>query len=238
MPSVQRSTRATSAVGAVVLVTGSAGLRTTWTRTLSEHLTFLEESEMTFQAIRAHIETRVYSAFQALSPPLEVVFDNTYETPPARPYAVCLISYTSTTEPVVCQTQTAVEDLRGNLQISVYVPRGRGMKALEEYAATAMICINNLYVWGGDPTVKAGQINGPTYLTAGDEPYVVATVSCPFTAHVSGSPSTPGGTTFSVLTNEVDLTNPTRKGATRGKATSKGWFDASSWRDDDTGRRQ
>ena len=57
-------------------------------------------------------------------------------------------------------------------------------------------------------------------VTAGDEPYVVATVSCPFTAHVSGSPSTPGGVTFSVLTNEVDLTNQL-EGATRGKATSK-----------------
>ena len=42
--------------------------------------------------------------------------------------------------------------------------------------------MNSLYDWGNAVKVKAGQINGPTYLTAGDEPYVVATLSCPFLA--------------------------------------------------------
>ena len=31
---------------------------------------------MSFQAIRAHIESRVFTAFQNLNPPLEVMFDN------------------------------------------------------------------------------------------------------------------------------------------------------------------
>ena len=92
---------------------------------------------MTLQAIRAHIETRVNDAFQALVPPIEVVFDNVQETPPALPYVACLISYTDTTVTTVCPTDGAMEQLNGNLQLSIYVPRGRGMKALEQYGASA-----------------------------------------------------------------------------------------------------
>ena len=139
---------------------------------------------MTFQAIRAHIETKVNDAFQALVPPIEVMFDNVQETPPALPYVVCLISYLDTSMPTVCVTDGAVEQINGNLQLSIYVPRGRGMKALEEYSATAMTVMNRLYDWGGSVKVKAGQINGPVPLLNGDEPYALATISCPFTACV------------------------------------------------------
>lgn len=140
---------------------------------------------MSLQQLRAHIESRVYSAFQALEPPIEVMFDNVQETPPALPYVVCLISYLDTTMPTVCVTDGAVEQINGNLQLSIYVPRGRGMKALEEYSATAMTVMNTLFDWGGTVKVKAGQINGPVPLLSGDQPYALATLSCPFLASVS-----------------------------------------------------
>ena len=140
---------------------------------------------MTFQVIRAHIETSVNDAYQALSPAVPVVFDNTAETPPALPYVVCLISYLNTTEPTVSVTDGALEQINGNLQLSIYVTRGQGMKALEEYSAEAMKVINTLYDWGSSVKVKAGQINGPVPLLSGDQPYALATISCPFTASVS-----------------------------------------------------
>ena len=140
---------------------------------------------MTFQAIRAHIETKVNDAFQALVPPIEVMFDNVQETPPAVPYVVCLISYLDTTVTTVSVTDGAMEQLNGNLQLSIYVPRGQGMKALEQYSATAMQVMNSLYDWGGSVKVKAGQINGPVPLLNGDQPYALATISCPFIASVS-----------------------------------------------------
>ena len=140
---------------------------------------------MTYAAIRAHIETRVNTAFQNLSPPVEVVFDNVQETPPALPYVACLVSYTDTTLSTVCVTDGAMEQLNGNLQLSIYVPRGRGMKALEQYSATAMTVMNTLYEWGESVTVKAGPINGPVSLLDGDEPYALATISCSFQASVS-----------------------------------------------------
>ena len=139
---------------------------------------------MTLQSVRAHIETSVNDAFQALSPAVEVCFDNVRETPPALPYVVCLISYTDTTVPTVCVTEGAMEQINGNLQLSIYVQRGQGMKALEEYGAEAMKVMNNLYDWGESVKVKAGPINGPVSLLDGDVPYALATVSCPFTAQI------------------------------------------------------
>ena len=171
---------------------------------------------MTFQAIRAHIETSVNNAYQALSPAVPVVFDNVQETPPDLPYVVCLVSYTNTTVSTVCVTDGAMEQLNGNLQLSIYVPRGPGMKALEDYATTAMVLMNNLYDWGGAVKVKAGSINGPVALLDGDEPYALATISCPFIASVEGGGS--GSENGRLYTRDVVLTNP--KGGTATNPTS------------------
>ena len=139
---------------------------------------------MSFADIRAHIESTVYSAFQACQPPIEVMFDNVQETPPALPYVLCLISYTDTTMRTICVEEGAVEQINGNLQLSIYVPRGRGMKALEGYNAEAMKAMNTLYQWGNSVKVKAGPINGPVALLAGTEPYAMSTISCSFLASV------------------------------------------------------
>ena len=42
--------------------------------------------------------------------------------------------------------------------------------------------MNTMYDQRADAKVKCGPITGPVPLTAGDQPYVVVTVSCPFTA--------------------------------------------------------
>lgn len=139
---------------------------------------------MTFQAVRAHIESKVYSAYQALSPSVPVVWDNAQEVPPALPYVICLVSYVSTTESVMCQAESGVENLQGNIQLSMYVPRGQGMKALEEYAAEGMKVMNTMYDWSSSVRVRCGQINGPVPLLNGPEPYALATISCPFGATV------------------------------------------------------
>lgn len=139
---------------------------------------------MSLQQLRAHIESRVYSAFQALEPPIEVMFDNVQETPPALPYVICLISYLDMSIPVVCQTENAVEAINGNLQISVYCPRGEGMGKLESLASEAMRAINQMYDPQAVARVKCGPINGPVPVLNGDMPYALATVSCAFTASV------------------------------------------------------
>jgi hypothetical protein len=139
---------------------------------------------MTFQAVRAHIESKVADAFTALTPSLPVVWENVQEKPPELPYVICLVSYGSTTESVICQTEGNVENLTGNIQVSIYVPRGGGMKALEEYCSTAMFVFNTMYDWSSSVRVRCGQINGPVPLLNGPEPYALATISCSFGATV------------------------------------------------------
>ena len=137
---------------------------------------------MSFAAVRSVIEGKVYDTFQSLSPAVEVVFDNVQETPPAMPYVVCIVSYTSTTEPVICPGGSAIERLLGNLQLSCYTPRGKGMKYLESLAAEGMKAMNTMYDTTAAAQVKCGQINGPTPVLSGTEPYALITISCSFSA--------------------------------------------------------
>lgn len=139
---------------------------------------------MTFQAIRAHIESKVNTAFGNLNPPVEVCFDNVQDVPPALPYVVCTISYVETTVSTVCPTDGAMEQINGNLQLVAYAPRGRGMKDLEQYATTSMQVMNSLYEWGASVKVKAGPISGPSSVLANDSPHALVNTSCAFTAAI------------------------------------------------------
>ena len=133
----------------------------------------------TFQDIRGQIEIKVRDAYA----PTPVCFDNVDETRPAdAPYVMCIISWPSTAEPVLCQGEGMVENIRGNLQISCYAPRGKGMKPLEDMGATAMIVMNTMYDWSSTTRIKCGQIQGPTPVLSGDDPLAVITTSCAFTA--------------------------------------------------------
>lgn len=139
---------------------------------------------MSFAAVRAVIESKVWDQFQAMSPAVPVVFDNVQETPPALPYVMCLVSYNTTTEPVICPGGGAVERLLGNLQLSCYAPRAKGMKALENMAAEGMAAMNTMYDADASTKVKCGQISGPTPVLQGQEPYALVTLSCSFSALV------------------------------------------------------
>jgi len=157
---------------------------------------------MSFQLIRGHIESHVNDVFQSLDPPVEVIFDNVQDTPPAVPYVLCLISYNTTTEPVICPDGGAVENLRGDLQLSIYGQRGRGMAPLELYAAEGMRAMNTMYNRNGTVHVKCGQISGPEPVLSGDNPYALVTLSCPFTAKLTGdSPDV----FIKMYTDEVEL---------------------------------
>ena len=134
----------------------------------------------TLADIRSYIETRVADAY----PGITVCFQNVDETPPPVPYVICMISYPTTTEPVICQNESAVEQLRGNLQISCYAERGKGMKPLEEMGVQGMVLMNRMYEWDSPVKVRCGQISGPTPILAGTEPYGLVTISCPFNARV------------------------------------------------------
>ena len=141
---------------------------------------------MSFQSIRALVETRVNSAFGALTTPVPVVFDNVGGEPPGSEYVVLSLSYTETTQPVLCQEEAAIEALRGNIQIVAYTARGNGMKRLEELSAVAMTTLNQLNNWAlpnpNSVQMRVGQILGPTHVLSGNDPLAVSNVSAPFVA--------------------------------------------------------
>mgnify|MGYP001203427082 CR=1 FL=1 len=139
---------------------------------------------MSFASVRSVIESRVWDQYQGLAQPIDVVFDNVQEVPPALPYVICLVSYITTTEPIICPGGSAIENLFGNLQLSCYAPRAKGMKAIEEMAAEGMKAMNTMYDMNATTRVKCGQISGPTPVLAGTEPYALVTLSCGFTAVV------------------------------------------------------
>ena len=157
---------------------------------------------MSFQQIRAKIETKFAAELS-----VQIVYDNAQETPPNAPYARLIISYNDVTEPVLCFDGQAIENIRGNIQLSIYSPRGQGMGPLEDYATEGMVAMNTMYDKNAAAQVKCGQISGPEPVLSGDNPYALVTLSCPFTAQVR-IPPVPPEEPEELFTNEVLLTNP------------------------------
>ena len=142
---------------------------------------------MSFQAIRALIETRVNDAFQGIAQPVPVVFDNVGGEPPGIEYVELIIDYVNFTEPVLCQTESSIEHIRGNLQMVIRSPRGNGMGRIESLDAVGLTVMNKLKDWTlPDPAgVKChvGEILGPVHVLTGDDPLATSNISAPFLAY-------------------------------------------------------
>ena len=142
---------------------------------------------MSFQSIRALIETRVNNAFQGIAQPIPVVFDNVGGEPPGIEYVELTIDYTSFTEPILCPTESGIEVIRGNLQMVIYSPRGLGMARIESLDAVALTVMNNLKDWSlSDPAgvkCQIGEVLGPVNVLSGDDPLAANNVSAPFLAY-------------------------------------------------------
>ena len=142
---------------------------------------------MSFQAIRALIETRVNDAYQGLTTPVPVVFDAVQEEPPGQEYVWLTISYTSTSEPVLNPIESSIEVIRGNIQLAIYTPRGTGMGRLETLSATGLQVLNSLKSWNlPDPDgvkCQIGNTLGPINVLSGDDPLALSNVSAAFMAY-------------------------------------------------------
>ena len=125
------------------------------------------------------------TAFAGLSPSVPVMYDNVQEEPPGganTEYVQLIVSFPSISEPVVTKAESGIEVIRGSVQISCYVPKGKGMKRLEEMAGTAVSTLNTLKVQ--DSTIRAsiGEVSGPVNVIDSNNPLALVTVSAPFVA--------------------------------------------------------
>lgn len=134
---------------------------------------------MSYATIRALIESTIAAAYA----PTPVMFDAVQETPPDGEHVVLAISYPSAVMPTLCVAESGIELVRGNVQISCYAPRGRGMKRLEELSQIGMQALVTLQAQPDPNGVRprVGEVTSATVLS-GDQPYALITVSAPFTA--------------------------------------------------------
>ncbi len=141
---------------------------------------------MSLQAIRALFETELNTAFQAMTSPVPVVFDNVQEEPPGSEYVIMSLSYPSLAEPQLCPDESLIELIRGNVQIACYTPRAQGMRRLEEMASVGMRTLNGIASspFGLGLNIKMGQLLGPLPVLAGAAPLALVNVSGPFTARI------------------------------------------------------
>jgi hypothetical protein len=114
-----------------------------------------------------------------------LIYDNVQEAPPDSEHVVLSIGFPSTALPVICSEESNVEFIRGSIQISCYTPRGRGMKRLEELAQIGVQTLVGMPKQADPNGVRPriGNIEGPTPVLSGAQPYALSVVSATFTAN-------------------------------------------------------
>ena len=154
---------------------------------------------MSFQQIRALIETKTIDAFSALTPPVPVVFDAVGGEPPATEYVEVSINYVNFTRPVLKLETNGIEAIRGNLQLVIRSPRGNGMGRIEELDGTAMILLDQMKT----NEFSIGEVLGPVQILSGDDPLALSNISAPFNVRIPPSGKLPYATTVYGRTGNV-----------------------------------
>ena len=142
---------------------------------------------MSFQQIRALIETRTIDAFSALTPPVPVVFDNVGGEPPATEYVQLSISYVNFYLPVMRLETNGIEAIRGNIQLAIYSPKGNGMGRIEELDYTGMALLDQMKT----NEFSVGEVLGPVQVLSGDDPLALSNISAPFNVRIPPSGGSP-----------------------------------------------
>jgi hypothetical protein len=140
---------------------------------------------MSYATIRAVFETALDFAYSSLPTPVPVLFDAVQETPPNSEHVILSIGFPSTAEPVICSVgEGNIEYIRGSIQVSCYTPKGRGMKRLEELAQVAAQTLVQIPLQPDVNNVRprVSNIEGPTPILSGDQPYGLSVISAVFTA--------------------------------------------------------
>jgi len=139
---------------------------------------------MSYATIRAMFESAIVAAYQALPVPVPVCFDNVQETPSDGEHVILSISFPGTAEGTVCGLgEGLIEYVRGSIQVSCYAPRAQGMKRVEQLAQVAATALAQLYLRPDPDNVRprVSNIQGPTNVLSGQQPYALAVVSAAFT---------------------------------------------------------
>jgi len=141
---------------------------------------------MNYQAIRASMESPLLTAFNSLTPPVPVYFDNITAVPPntTTEYVRVNITFGVTNEPTLT---SSVDHARGALVIRIFTEKGRGParnQALITAAVAALETINDTAKTTTGVYVKLGEINGPTFSVTDQSPHFVGRIDTGYVATV------------------------------------------------------
>ena len=141
---------------------------------------------MNYQAIRASMESPLLTAFNSLTPPVPVYFDNITAVPPntTTEYVRVNITFGITNEPTLT---SSVDHARGALVIRIFTEKGRGPARNQELITTAVAALETINDTAKTTTgvyVKLGEINGPTFSVTDQSPHFVGRIDTGYMATV------------------------------------------------------
>lgn len=141
---------------------------------------------MNYQAIRASMESPLLTAFNSLTPPVPVYFDNITAVPPntTTEYVRVNITFGITNEPTLT---SSVDHARGALVIRIFTEKGRGPARNQQLMTTAVNVLETLNDTAKTTTgvyVKLGEINGPTFSVTDQSPHFVGRIDTGYMATV------------------------------------------------------
>ena len=132
------------------------------------------------------MESPLLTAFNSLTPPVPVYFDNITAVPPntTTEYVRVNITFGITNEPTLT---SSVDHARGALVIRVFTEKGRGPARNQELITTAVAALETTNDTAKTTTgvyVKLGEINGPTFSVTDQSPHFVGRIDTGYTATV------------------------------------------------------
>lgn len=132
------------------------------------------------------MESPLLTAFNSLTPPVPVYFDNITAVPPntTTEYVRVNITFGITNEPTLT---SSVDNARGALVIRVFTEKGRGPARNQELITTAVAALETINDTAKTATgvyVKLGEINGPTFSVTDQSPHFVGRIDTGYTATV------------------------------------------------------
>ena len=141
---------------------------------------------MDYQAIRAAVENPLLTAFNSLTPPVPVYFDNITAAPKntTTEYVRVNVTFGITNEPTLTGS---VDFARGAVVIRVFTEKGRGParnQTLVSTAVTVLETLNDTEKTSSGVFFRVSEIDGPSFMSDETSPHFMSRVSTGYTATV------------------------------------------------------
>lgn len=141
---------------------------------------------MDYQKIRAAVENPLLKAFNALTPPVPVYFDNITAAPKntTTEYVRINVTFGVTNEPTLT---SSVDNARGAIVIRIFTEKGRGPARNQTLVTTAVNVLEKLNDTAKTTTgvfFRVGQIDGPSFMSDEVSPHFMSRIDTGYTATV------------------------------------------------------